>query len=140
MSGPAGTAPLPFKAKTRTVLVVEDDDDARATLAAMVTELGYRVVAAENGARALPILEQERPIDILLSDVIMPGGMNGLDLAKAARERRPDLKVLFVSGYDRMAIAQATKYDDSLKLLNKPFSLTDLARELSALVPNPDIS
>lgn len=134
MSGPAGGAPLPFKAKTRTVLVVEDDDDARTTLAAMVTELGYRVVAAENGACALPILEQERPIDILVSDVIMPGGMNGLDLAKVARKRRPDLKVLFVSGYDRMAIAQATKYDDSLRLLNKPFSLTDLARELKVLI------
>ncbi len=134
MNGPVGGAPLPFTAKTRTVLVVEDDDDARATLAAMVTELGYRVVAAENGASALPILEQERPIDILLSDVIMPGGMNGLDLAKAAHKRRPDLKVLFVSGYDRMAIAQATKYDDSLKLLNKPFSLSDLGRELLALI------
>ena len=134
MSGPADGAPLPFTAKTQTVLVVEDDDDARATLAAMVTELGYRVVEAENGASALPILQQERPVDILLSDVIMPGGMNGLDLAKAANKRRPDLKVLFVSGYDRMAIAQATKYDDSLRLLNKPFSLMDLARELSALL------
>ena len=134
MSGPAGGAPLPFTAKTRTVLVVEDDDDARTTLAAMVTELGYRVVEAENGVSALPILEQERPIDILLSDVIMPGGMSGLDLAKAARKRRPDIRVLFVSGYDRTVIAPATKYDDSLKLLNKPFSLTDLARELSALL------
>ena len=136
MSGPAGGAPLPFTAKTQTVLVVEDDDDARATLAAMVTELGYRVVEAENGASALPILQQERPVDILLSDVIMPGGMNGLDLAKAARKRRPDIRVLFVSGYDRTVIAQATTYDDSLKLLNKPFSLKDLARELSALLPN----
>ncbi|MCH8196953.1 MAG: response regulator [Proteobacteria bacterium] len=136
MSGPAGGAPLPFTARTQTVLVVEDDDDARATLAAMVTELGYRVLEAENGASALPILEQERPVNILLSDVIMPGGMSGVDLAKAARKRRPDLKVLLVSGYDRMVIAQATRYDDSLKLLNKPFSLKDLARELSALLPN----
>ncbi len=134
MSGPAGGTALPFTAKTQTVLVVEDDADARATLAAMVTELGYRVVEAENGARALPILEQARPIDILLSDVIMPGGINGLDLAKAARKRRPDIRVLFVSGYDRMAIAQATKYDDSLRLLNKPFSLRDLSRELQALI------
>ncbi len=133
MRGSPGGTPVPFPRKTQTILVVEDDDDARATLAAMVTELGYRVVAAENGASALPILEQDRPVDILLSDVIMPGGMNGLDLAKTARKRRPDLKVLFVSGYDRMAIAQATRYDDSLKLLNKPFSLTDLARELQAL-------
>ncbi len=134
MSGPAGGAPLPFTAKTQTVLVVEDDADARSTLAAMVTELGYRVLEAENGASALPLLEQERPVNILLSDVIMPGGMSGVDLAKAARKRRPDLKVLFVSGYDRMAIAQATKYDDSLRLLNKPFSLTDLSRELRALI------
>ena len=136
MSGPAGGAPLPFTARTQTVLVVEDDDDARSTLAAMVTALGYRVLEAENGASALPILEQERPVNILLSDVIMPGGMSGVDLAKAARKRRPDLKVLLVSGYDRMVIAQATRYDDSLKLLNKPFSLKDLARELSALLPN----
>ena len=136
MSGPAGGAPLPFTARTQTVLVVEDDDDARATLAAMVTELGYRVLEAENGASALPILEQERPVNILLSDVIMPGGMSGVDLARAARKRRPDIRVLFVSGYDRMVIAQATRYDDSLKLLNKPFSLKDLARELSALLPN----
>ncbi len=134
MSGPAGEAPLPFTAKTRTVLVVEDDDDARATLAAMVTELGYRVLEAENGASALPILEQERPVDILLSDVVMPGGMSGVDLAKVAHERRPDLKVLFVSGYDHTAIAHATKYDDSLRLLNKPFSLTDLGRELATLI------
>ena len=74
MSGPAGGAPLPFTARTRTVLVVEDDDDARATLAAMVTELGYRVLEAENGKSALPLLEQDRPVDILLSDVVMPGG------------------------------------------------------------------
>ena len=135
MNGPAGGAPLTFTAKTQTVLVVEDDADARSTLAAMVTELGYRVVEAENGASALPILEQARPVNILLSDVIMPGGMSGLDLARAARKRHPDLKVLFVSGYDRTAIAQATKYDDSLKLLNKPFSLKDLSRELQALLP-----
>ncbi len=134
MSGLAGGAPLPFTAKTQTVLVVEDDADARSTLAAMVTELGYRVLEAENGRSALPILEQERPVNILLSDVIMPGGMNGVDLAKAARKRRPDLKVLFVSGYDHTAIAHATKYDDSLRLLNKPFSLTDLSRELQALI------
>ncbi len=134
MNGPAGGAPLPFTAKTRTVLVVEDDDDARATLAAMVTELGYRVVEAESGESALPILEQARPVNILLSDVIMPGGMSGIDLAKAARKRRPDIKVLFVSGYDRTVIAQATRYDDSLKLLNKPFSLRDLSRELQALI------
>ncbi len=134
MSGLAGGAPLPFTAKTQTVLVVEDDADARSTLAAMVTELGYRVLEAENGRSALPILEQERPVNILLSDVIMPGGMSGVDLAKAAHKRRPDLKVLFVSGYDRMVIAQATKYDNSLRLLNKPFSLTDLGRELSALI------
>ncbi len=134
MSGPADGAPLVFTAKTRTVLVVEDDADARATLAAMMTELGYRVLEAENGVSALPILEQERPVNILLSDVIMPGGMSGIDLAKAARKRRPDLKVLFVSGYDRTAIAQATRYDDSLRLLNKPFSLRDLSRELQALI------
>ena len=133
MSGSPGGTPLPFPRKTQTVLVVEDDDDARATLAAMVTELGYRVLEAENGKCALPILEQDRPVDILLSDVVMPGGMSGVDLAKAAHKRRPDLKVLFVSGYDRMAIAQATRYDDSLKLLNKPFSLTDLSPELQAL-------
>ncbi len=136
MSGSPGGTPVPFPRKTQTVLVVEDDDDARATLAAMVTELGYRVLEAENGARALPILERDRPIDILLSDVIMPGGMNGLDLAKAAHKHRPDLKVLFVSGYDRTVIAQATKYDENLKLLNKPFSLTDLARELATLLPS----
>ncbi len=134
MSGPAAGAPLPFTAKAKTVLVVEDDDDARATLAAMVKELGYRVLEAENGICALPFLKADRPIDILLSDVVMPGGMSGVDLAKAAHKRRPDLKVLFVSGYDRMAIAQATKYDDSLRLLNKPFSLTDLGRELLTLI------
>lgn len=134
MSGPANGATLPFKAKTITVLVVEDDDDARATLADMVTELGYRVLEAANGKSALPILEQDRPVDILVSDVVMPGGMSGVDLAKAAHKRRPGLKVLFVTGYDRAAIAQATKYDDSLRLLNKPFSLTDLAREISILL------
>ena len=134
MSRPAAGAPLPFTAKTKTVLVVEDDDDARATLAAMVTELGYRVIEAENGKSALPFIKADRPIDVLVSDVVMPGGMSGVDLAKAAHKRRPDLKVLFVSGYDRMAIAQATKYDDSLKLLNKPFSLSDLGRELLALI------
>ncbi len=134
MSRPAAGAPLPFTAKTQTVLVVEDDDDARATLAAMVTELGYRVLEAENGASALPILEQERPVVILLSDVVMPGGMSGVDLAMAARKRRPDIRVLFVSGYDRTVIAQATRYDDSLKLLNKPFSLRDLGRELQFLI------
>ena len=87
-----------------TILVVEDETDVRAFAVEMLLELGYRVLDAPNGGDALRLLDGEKKITLLYADVGLPGGMNGRQLADEALRRRPDLKVLFTSGYARNAI------------------------------------
>jgi CheY-like chemotaxis protein len=80
------------------VLVVDDDHGVRATTAALLAELGYGVLEAGSGAEALVVLEEEQPIDLLLTDVVMPG-MTGPELARRARQEFPNLPIVFISGY-----------------------------------------
>jgi len=88
--------------------------------------MGYSVVSAENSAVALNILSRGEQIDLLFTDVVMPGGMNGRELADEAQRRRPGLKVLFTTGYTRNAIVHEGRLDKGVDMIGKPFTFQDL--------------
>ena len=101
---------------TETILVVEDDDALRSYTVETLAELGYRVLPATNGAAALEILDSGNDIDLLFTDVVMPGGLNGRQLADEAVRRRPGLKVLFTTGYTRNAIVHHGRLDPGVEI------------------------
>jgi len=113
-----------------TILVVEDDQDVLAVTAECLREFGYYVVTAVDAARALEILRGEQPIDLLLSDVIIPGGTNGAQLAVKARRIRPQLKVLLTSGYAATALSLEHGLPEDLSVVGKPYQRDELARKL----------
>ena len=114
-------------ADTETVLVVEDDKDLRSYLIEVLHDLNYRTIGAPDGATALEILEQSSiKIDLMLTDVVMPV-INGRELFRRARELRPSLKVLFMSGYPRAAVVHQGRVDLDVQLMQKPISPQDLA-------------
>jgi two-component system, cell cycle sensor histidine kinase and response regulator CckA len=117
-----------------TVLLVEDNADVRATALLQLRDLGYRVIEAENAAAALELLRQERQIDLLFSDVVMPGGMNGVELAREARRLRPGIKVLLSSGFTDISGALSLRPGESGAVLSKPYRKQDLARRLQELL------
>ncbi|WP_316394111.1 ATP-binding protein [Bradyrhizobium sp. 33ap4] len=112
------------------VLVVEDDRLVRSYVLTQIESLGYTTLSANNGNEALAVLDSGAPIDLLFTDVIMPGAMNGRDLATEARKRRPGLRVLFTSGYTDDAIDQDGKLVQGILFLAKPYSRAELARML----------
>ena len=112
------------------VLVVEDDKLVRTYVLAQIDSLGYTTLSANNGAEALAVLDSGTPVDLLFTDVIMPGAMNGRDLAAEAQRRRPGLRVLFTSGYTENAIDQDGKLEQGILFLAKPYSRAELARLL----------
>lgn len=118
---------------TECILVVEDDDELRRYTVETLRELGYRVLEAPSGAEALRFLDGH-DIDLLFTDVVMPGGINGRQLADEAVLRRPKLKVLFTTGYTRNAIVHHGRLDSGVQLVGKPFSLEELAAKVRALL------
>ena len=112
------------------VLVVEDDDGVRAYTAETLRDLGYTVVEASSPNAALAILQGAERIDLLLTDVVMPGGMNGRELADEAVRLRDGLRVLFMTGYSRDAILRQGRADRSVHVIGKPFSSHDLAAKV----------
>ena len=128
---PALSAMLVQPPGKETVLVVDDNEDMREVVIAQITALGYRAVEAADGAAALRILEQGDPhIDLLLSDVIMPGGLDGYQLGAKARELRPDLKVLLSSGFTERSSGGTGGHDDEFALLRKPYRRETLAQAI----------
>jgi CheY-like chemotaxis protein len=112
------------------VLVVEDNEAVRDVAAAMIAELGVETLTASNGAEALKIIESRNDLDLILSDVIMAGGMNGPELAARALKMRPELKLLFMSGYAPGSVRQMQELPDSIDLVNKPFTRNDLTSKV----------
>ncbi|WP_420966500.1 ATP-binding protein [Bradyrhizobium sp. B120] len=112
------------------VLVVEDDRLVRSYVLTQIESLGYTTLSANNGGEALAVLDSGVPVDLLFTDVIMPGAMNGRDLATEAQRRRPGLRVLFTSGYTDDAIDQGGKLEQGILFLAKPYSRAQLARML----------
>jgi CheY-like chemotaxis protein len=114
------------------VLVVEDEFEVRQSTVALLEALGYQVLQAPDGESALTTMDQSPRIDLLLSDVVLPGGMSGPDLAAEIRRREPGIKVLFMSGYAEAAARGNGVDGHGTKLLNKPFRKSDLARKVRA--------
>jgi PAS domain S-box-containing protein len=116
-----------------TILVVEDDDAVRAYTTEVLGDLGYVVLEASDGVSALLLLERYA-VDLLFTDVVMPGGMNGRQLADEAMRRRPGLKVLFTTGYTRNAIVHHGRLDAGVEMIGKPFTFADLSARVRALL------
>lgn len=112
------------------ILVVEDDRLVRENLCNQLITLGYRVISAASGDEALPVIETRSDVDLLLTDIVMPGSMHGGALARAARDVRPDIKVLFTSGYTENSIVHNGRLDPGVDFLGKPYRLKQLARKL----------
>jgi len=135
LPGPeADSASLRPASGHETILVVEDDEDVLAVTSESLRELGYRVVTAVDAARALEILRGDQPIDVLFSDVIIPGGTNGAQLAVKARRVRPDLKVLLTSGYTATALSLEHGLPDNLNVVSKPYQREELATRLRLVI------
>jgi signal transduction histidine kinase/ActR/RegA family two-component response regulator len=116
-----------------TILVCEDDDGVRQFSVQTLRDFGYRVVEARDMTEALQRLDENPGIAALFTDVVLPGAGNGRMLADEARRRRPDLRVLFTTGYTRDAIVRDGRLEEGVELLTKPFSSTDLGRRINAL-------
>jgi len=116
-----------------TVLVIEDDAAVRLLVMQVLEELGYRGIETADGRQAVPILESSRHIDLLISDVGLPG-LNGRQLAEIARERRPDLPILFMTGYAKQAADQAAFLDGGMEIISKPFAIEQLGRRIGEIL------
>ncbi len=130
---PAGAAKAQ-RGEGETVLVVDDEPSVRELINEVLEELGYAVLEAENGSAGLRILQSSRRVDLLVTDVGLPGGMNGRQLADAALVTRPDLKVLFITGYAENAVLGEGHLKPGMHILTKPFSLETLGRRIKEIV------
>ncbi len=119
------------------ILVVEDDELVREHVITQLEGLGYCVTSAGNGPDALEALRQLEDIDLLFTDIIMPAGIDGAELAKQARRLRPGLKVLFTSGYTENAIVHSGRLDRGVQLLSKPYRLRELASKVRSVLDAP---
>jgi PAS domain S-box-containing protein len=126
----------PVTGGTETIIVAEDDEEVRETVVEMLTELGYRVLKAKDAASALTVIESGIAIDLLFTDVVMPGTLKSPELARKAQERLPNLAVLFTSGYTENSIVHGGRLDAGVELLSKPYTREALARKVRHVLAN----
>ncbi len=117
-----------------TVLVVDDEPTIRLLVAEVLQELGYLALEAQDGAAGLELLRSGARIDLLITDVGLPGDMNGRQLADAGRMSRAGLKVLFITGYAEAAIIGNGHLDPGMHIMTKPFGMDALAARIRALI------
>jgi PAS domain S-box-containing protein len=127
-------AQAPRAAAGQTVLVVDDEPTIRMLVREVLEDLGYAAVEAADGASGLGILRSDARIDLLVTDVGLPGGMNGRQLADAARTTRPDLKVLFITGYAENAVIGNGHLEPGMHVMTKPFAMEALASRIKELI------
>jgi CheY-like chemotaxis protein len=126
-------APEAGAAHTERVLIVEDEPDLMDVAASLFTNMGYEVLTAASAREAIDVLEH-KDVDILFTDVVMPNGMDGLELAAYAREHFPETKIMLASGYPLPALKQRHgKEFNEFAFVNKPYRLSDLARTLRSV-------
>ncbi len=131
-------APLPSAQKhDETILVVEDDDEVRGMVLLQLETLGYRMIVARTGIEALAMVEGGAAFDLLFTDIVMPGGMNGRELADRVLALRPGTPVLFTSGYTENALVHHGRLVPGMQLLHKPYRKGDLVRKLGELLRQP---
>ncbi|MGB9110437.1 MAG: ATP-binding protein, partial [Telluria sp.] len=123
----------PVVGGNETILVVEDDLAVQATVVDMLQALGYRVLKANDGQSALTILQSGIPIDMLFTDVVMPGPVRSIEVARQAKEMLPGIEVLFTSGYTQNAIVHGGRLDEGVELISKPYRRDELARKIRQL-------
>jgi DNA-binding NtrC family response regulator len=118
------------------VLLVDDDEDVRSALAAALAGMGHDVVQAASGVQALDVIDRNAPLDLLLTDVVMPG-LHGFNLARMTVLRRPDIRVLYMSGYADLDIVTRDGGPRYGKLLEKPLRLDDLRLAVEQALTHP---
>ena len=131
---PRGPAEPEHRGKGELVLVVEDDASVRALVVKTLASLGFRTVEAANGKSALAALDETPDVALLFTDVVLPDGMSGTELAGEARCRRPEIEVLFTSGYTKDESVHRSGVDHGVELLAKPYRKADLAQRLRAVL------
>ena len=134
VDGATATAEAPSAGRGETVLVVDDEPTVRMLVTEVLGDLGYTVIEAVDGAAGLRVLQSDVRIDLLVTDVGLPGGMNGRQVADAGRMARPGLKVLFITGYAENAVLSHGHLDPGMHLLTKPFAMQALASRITTLV------
>ncbi|MFC3227434.1 PAS domain-containing protein [Marinibaculum pumilum] len=120
----------PVTGGSETILVVEDDENVRTTVVDMLSDLGYRVLMAKDAQSALIVIESGAAIDLLFTDVVMPGPLRSTELARKAKALLPGIAVLFTSGYTENAIVHGGRLDRDVELLSKPYAREDLAHKI----------
>jgi CheY-like chemotaxis protein len=118
---------------------VEDDPDVRTLTVTLLSELGYEILEAADAEGALRALAQSSRINLLFTDVVLPGGVNGPELAAEVRRRRPGISTLFTSGYTEEALVHQNRLDEDVDLLNKPFQKADLALAIRAVLDKANL-
>ncbi len=131
---PPDVAPVPRAEPHETILLVEDNDGVRDYATRVLEELGYRVIGTDDARAALELLAKKAHIDLLFTDVVLPGAITGRVLADKAKALRPALPVLFTTGYTRNAIVHQGRLDPDVHLLNKPYTQQELARKVRELL------
>jgi CheY-like chemotaxis protein len=116
-----------------TVLLVEDDSSVRLLIVEVLRELGYASLQAADGQAALPVLASNARLDLMITDVGLPG-LNGRQLAEIARQHRPELKILFVTGYAERALERGTFLASGMEMVTKPFILESLALKIREMI------
>jgi len=116
------------------VLVIDDEPTVRMLVAEVLAELGYAVIEAPDGPAGLKVLDSNARIDLLITDVGLPGGMNGRQVADAARVGRPDLKVLFITGYAENAVIGKGRLAEGMYVVTKPFQMDMLAHRIREII------
>ncbi|GBU19595.1 MULTISPECIES: histidine kinase famiy protein [Methylobacterium] len=136
---PVETGPLPERAEggDETVLVVDDRQDVAELARSILRDHGYRTLTAGNAREALDILDGSEPVDLLFSDLIMPGGMNGLMLAREARKRQPGLRILLTTGYAGDSLERTDMGAPEFEILKKPYRRADLSRRVRDILDAP---
>ncbi len=124
----------PRAERGETVLVVDDEPTVRMLVTEVLEELGYTAIEAGDGAAGLKVLQSNVRVDLLVTDVGLPGGMNGRQVADAARVARPKLKVLFITGYAENAVLSQGHLAPGMHVMTKPFAMEALASRISALL------